>query len=178
MESISPASLATTRADVTPFSRSRSVSLSSAKTSLGTARSTPASSMLPRDVPCEAGFPCGKGSASEERRRSGSRQRVIDHYPFASHGLTSLAVDQDTHTRCLRELSGGVYDLPQPPQHAGAAAPRLDLTPEIHHQHPVSDTQPSQARAPRDRGHQPRPALRASRAGTPLPPPPRPHRRP
>src|SRR2546425_9237145 len=117
MESISPASLATTRADVTPFSRSRSVSMSSAKTSLGTARSTPASSMLPRDVPCEAGFPCGRGGASEDRRRSGSPQRGIDHDPFASHGLTSLALDPDTNTRCLRGLDGAVYDLPHPPQH-------------------------------------------------------------
>src|SRR2546428_1486263 len=150
MESISPASLATTRADVTPFSRSRSVSMSSAKTSLGTARSTPASSMLPRDVPCEAGFPCGKGGASEERKQSGSRQRVIDHDPFASHGLTSLAVDQDTHSRCLRELSGGVNDLPQPPQHAGAAPPPLHLTPEIHPHPPSTQPHPSPPVTPAD----------------------------
>src|SRR2546425_7182696 len=174
MESISPASLATTRADVTPISRSRSVSMSSAKTSLGTARSTPASSMLPRDVPCEAGFPCGNRGASEDRRRSGSRQRMIDHDPFPSHGLTSLSVDQDAHTRCLRELSGGVYDLPHPPQNAGAAAPRLDLSAEIHHHHPASDAQPSQARAYGERRHQPCPPLPAIGSGKQLTQPPRP----
>src|SRR5712692_5507853 len=142
MESISPASLATTRADVTPSRRFSKASMSSAKTSLGTTHSTNLrdaclgtslinfSSPAPYDTSPMELWPVRPRTLSQgprdrrlelgQRRRSANRP--VDQHALPAHGRLRQAVDQDPHLRRLWELGRGVDKLPKPAQHTRAPA--------------------------------------------------------
>src|SRR5712692_12037410 len=121
MDAISPASLATTRADVTPSRRSSRASMSSAKTSLGTTDSaTPPQGFLTelpdktflllRRVDCLSTGGLPRLELGESGRAT---HRPIDQHPFSPQGRLRHTVDEDPHLGRVRKLGRRVNELPK-----------------------------------------------------------------
>src|SRR2546425_921935 len=149
MDAISPASLATTRAELTPSRRSSRASMSSAKTSLGTTDSTTPPQDFLRELPdktflflrCVDRYQPTTPSRLELGESGWPTHRPVDQHPFSPQGRLGHAVYEDPYLGRLRKLGCGVDELPKPGQHDRAPASRLDLAAEIEQHNRFVDTQ-------------------------------------